>query len=234
MIKLGSLALDGTPRIAVPFRDSHDDAFIREAIQSGADIAELRIDEFKDLAAAHVMEQTRRYDPLPVLATIRSAAEGGAWRGAEQERLSLFEAVIPLVDGVDIELSSVAIRDRVVRAAGDSGKCVIISYHNFERRPSTATLQDIARQAKEAAADIVKIAVMCHSMDDARALARFTLDHSDMGVVVIGMGSAGTITRLLFPALGSLFTFAAHGQETAPGQLPLAEMACLFRAIYRA
>jgi 3-dehydroquinate dehydratase len=37
------------------------------------------------------------------------------------------------------------------------------------------------------------------------------------------MGPRGRATRVLFPALGSLFTFASLDKKTAPGQLGLEE-----------
>ncbi|MCC6152330.1 MAG: hypothetical protein IT367_01140, partial [Candidatus Hydrogenedentes bacterium] len=46
MIHFGQLALDGSPRIAVPFRDGNDSAFIARAVELGVHIAELRIDQF--------------------------------------------------------------------------------------------------------------------------------------------------------------------------------------------
>jgi 3-dehydroquinate dehydratase len=46
------------------------------------------------------------------------------------------------------------------------------------------------------------------------------------------MGTGGVLSRLLFPALGSLFTFAAFGVGTAPGQLSLEETVSCFRKYY--
>jgi 3-dehydroquinate dehydratase len=40
------------------------------------------------------------------------------------------------------------------------------------------------------------------------------------------------VTRLLYPALGSLVTFACLETETAPGQLPLDTMREVMRLIY--
>jgi 3-dehydroquinate dehydratase len=59
--------------------------------------------------------------------------------------------------------------------------------------------------------------------DCARLTALFAR-HPGRSLVVIGMGDHGKKTRVLFPALGSLFTFAALGRGTAPGQLAWREM----------
>ena len=47
------------------------------------------------------------------------------------------------------------------------------------------------------------------------------------------MGVYGLVTRLHFPALGSLMTFASHGGfQTAPGQIPYSNMMEQLRLLY--
>lgn len=230
MLKLGNLLLDGTPRIAVPFRDGHDAAYIAAAADAGADLFELRVDQFSRHDPNHVLGEIRKFAARPVLVTIRSAAEGGSWTASDDERLALYEAVLPHVDAVDVELSSVAIRDAVVAAAHLHAKPVILSFHDFQGMPTRADLDAIERDARAAGADIVKVAVMCRDgYTDVLELAAFTRAHAHKGVVVIGMGPHGVVTRIYLPMIGSLFTFAAYGQGSAPGQLPLPVMREIFR-----
>ena len=228
MVHLGSIILDGSPRIAVPFRAGNNPASINAAIRLGMDIAELRIDQFASRTQANVLAEIEKFRAIPVLATIRAASEGGAWKDSDAERLALYKAVLPHVDAVDVELSSSAIAPDVVAAAHVLAKPVVLSFHDFAKTPPLDKLNAIARDARAAGADIVKVAAMCTSQDDVRILTRFTLDHASEGVVVIGMGPIGVPTRVLFPALGSLFTFAAYGEGTAPGQLQLDQMAQIF------
>jgi 3-dehydroquinate dehydratase-1 len=232
MVRFGSLALNGAPRIAVPFRDGNDAASIKDALRLGMHIAELRIDQFADRTPAHVLREIETFRSVPVLATIRSSTEGGNWQNAEEARLDLYRIILPHVDAVDVELSSTAIAGQVVAAAHALNKPVILSFHDFAKTPSITTLNDIARNARDAGADIVKVAGMCNTQDDVRTLTRFTIEQADKGAVVIGMGKIGVSTRVLFPALGSLFTFAAFGEGTAPGQLQLADMAAIFKQLY--
>lgn len=233
MINFGSVVLGGGPRIAVPFRDGNSPASIARAVDLGMDIAELRIDQFAQRDAASVLNEVIKFTAVPVLATIRSDSEGGAWPTSDDAaRLDLYKAVLPDVAAVDIELSSKSIAADVVSAAHALGKPVVLSYHDFKQTPPLNTLNAIARDARSAGADIVKVAAMCGSQDDVRTLTRFTLDHVHEGVVVIGMGPIGATTRVLLPALGSLFTFAAYGEGTAPGQLQLEDMAAIFSRLY--
>jgi len=234
MIHFGKLALDGSPRIAVPFRDGNAADSIARAVQLGMHIAELRIDQFADRGAANVLAEIEKFETVPILATIRSAAEGGNWEGNDAARLDLYKTILPHVDAVDVEWPSASIAAHVVAAARALGKPVVLSFHDFAKTPQLDMLNLMAPLARDAGADIVKIAAMCNSQDDVRTLTRFTLDHAHEGVVVIGMGQIGITTRVLLPALGSLFTFAAYGEGTAPGQLQLEDMASIFAKLYPA
>jgi 3-dehydroquinate dehydratase-1 len=48
------------------------------------------------------------------------------------------------------------------------------------------------------------------------------------------MGEAGTLSRVFFPAAGSLLTYGHVGRPTAPGQLGRAELSALVRRFYPA
>ncbi len=232
-VQLGSLRLDGvTPRIAVPFRDGTRAEQIAEATRLGMDIAELRIDLFADQSPQAVLAEDERFHDIPVLATIRSAAEGGQWAGTDADRLALYEAVLPHVAAVDVELSSTAIVPDVIAEAHECERCVVVSFHDFEKTPPASKLDDIANRAHDAGADIVKIAATCNAPKDLHNLAEYTLRHRDKGLVTIGMGESGLVSRIFFPALGSLFTFASFGEGTAAGQIPLDKTAEYLRAFY--
>ena len=133
-----SLLDSDRPAIAVSFTDTDPERLAAEAATAAVDVAELRIDRFADTSTTHVVETVRSFGALHTLATIRSRQEGGTWTRPDTERLNLFSAVIPWVDGVDIELSSVDIRTDVIDDAHRNGKLVIVSYHNFEATPDLA------------------------------------------------------------------------------------------------
>ena len=151
---------------------------------------------------------------------------------SEQERLSLFKKIIPEVNAVDIELSAETILPEVVQAAHAAGKIVILSYHNFDRTPALKELNGIMDKAKSLGADIVKVATLATQQEDIQALAGFTIAHAKKNIVTIAMGSEGTLSRVFFPALGSLLTYAHIGQPTAPGQLGYVELFELLRKFY--
>lgn len=232
MITIGALALGEKPCIAVPFRDGSEREDIARATSLGMDLAEIRVDLFSDTEPHHILGEIGKFDGVPKLATIRSAAEGGRWSGNDAERLALFETLIPHVDAVDIEISSRSIRDEVIAAARRAGKTVVGSFHDFQGTPPLQVIQEAANEGWRAHAAIVKVATHCLDWNDLRTLAEFTLHNVSLGVVSIGMGPAGLSSRVFFPSLGSLFTFASYGEGTAPGQLALEETAAYLREFY--
>ncbi len=220
------------PLIAVPFTDKVSATDIRTAKKTGMDIAELRVDLFSSCEKKHVLAVFRRFKGIPVIATIRSQKEGGAWAGSEKERLELFKAVMPLAKKADIELSSAVILKPVIAEAHRLKKTVIVSYHNFQKTPSKPALEAVLKKARAAGADIVKIAAMAKSRKDMRRLAEFTYIHAKGGLITLSMGKEGALSRIIFPSLGSILTFAHTGRSTAPGQWDLATTAYFFKKIY--
>jgi 3-dehydroquinate dehydratase-1 len=230
-LRIGSLELGTRPRVAVPFADHATRAEVAALRAQGLDVAELRVDHFARAGAEHVLAQLDVFAGTPLLATIRSAAEGGGWKGPEAERLALFRALLPRVGAVDVEIASEIARD-VVAAARAAGALAIASFHDFAKTPDFTALEAVVARGRALGADVVKIATGVAAPGDVRTLARLLVSTDDIGVIAIGMGDRALATRLLFPALGSLLTYAHAGDATAPGQIPLAEMTALLARLY--
>ena len=230
-LRIGSVELGVRPCVAVPFADRTTRAEVLALAVRGLDVAELRVDHFARFDAGHVLAQLDVFAGVPVLSTIRSAAEGGGWQGPEAERLALFHALIPRVDAVDVEIASEIARD-VVGAARAAGKLAIASFHDVAKTPGDAALADAIARGRALGADVVKIATAVTGRADVRSLARLLVGTDDIGLIAIGMGDRALATRLLFPALGSLLTYAHAGAATAPGQIPLDEMQSLLRRLF--
>lgn len=232
MIRLGPLALNGIPRIAVSFKDKTAPSLLIQAKNHGLDIAELRIDHYRRFDPAYVLKEIEKYKKFPVIVTLRLKKEGGNWPLSEEERLRLFAAVLPKADAIDIELSAKSILSKVVMLARKAKKPVIISYHNFDRTPDERKLKKIAEDAKTAGADIVKIAALALKKKDVQTLGAFTIANASKNLVTIAMGENGVVSRVLFPALGSLMTYAHWGNPTAQGQLSYDQTFELLRVLY--
>ncbi len=233
MIKLGSLPLNGTPRVAIGFAGNTPPQLIQNAKDYGLDIVELRIDLYPEFRTAYVLSEVKKFRHFPSIATIRSKKEGGKWDRSDRERLSLFKVVIPEVDAVDIELSSRTILGAVIKAAHQAEKLVVISHHDLDKTPSIKELNRIVNKAKSLGADIVKVATYALNDEDVQTLAELTIANKSKNIVTIAMGDKGTKSRIIFPALGSLMTYASLGnQSTAPGQLDYMDTCDLLRRLY--
>lgn len=220
------------PIVAVSFDDSYGEEALARAQRAGVEVAELRVDRFASVEPAHVVEVAERFGEVPRLITLRSAEEGGHWKGTDEERLALYSTLMPHAEAVDVELGSAAIRDQVVAMAAKQGVLSVVSYHNFEETPADEVLEGIVRQGKAHGADLVKISVLTRTEADVRRLGRFTIDHQSAGLISIGMGPCGCVSRVLFPALGSRLTFADIGLGRGLGQLPFDSMCDVLRQLY--
>ena len=220
-MNIGNARLGGIPKIAAVIVDGEDKKAISAAKIGGADLLELRLDCFKNQGQAYVnriiknIKKTR----LPLIATVRSRKEGVKTAIGNIERLKLFESIIPLVDAVDIELSSKNILKDVINKAHGLNRKTIISYHNFKNTPGQKKLNDLVKSCRNAGGDIVKIATLARDKKDVIRLAALMTKHDN--IIVIAMGMMVSATRILFPMLGSLLTYSSVTKSSAPGQMSL-------------
>jgi 3-dehydroquinate dehydratase-1 len=221
-MKRGKIEPGKAPRVAGVIVDSIDKGTLKKAVSSGADLLELRLDTLPKRNQASILEAVKEFRKdggVPIILTIRSKVEGGRYAVKDKERLRLFNALIPFVDGVDIELGSRRILEPVIGSAKRYKKSVIVSYHNFKTTPRLATLRKTIDRARRSGADIVKIAALAKKQADIKRLAGLLIVDNDL--IVIAMGGYGTASRVFFPILGSLITYGSITGSTAPGQLPV-------------
>lgn len=210
------------PAVAVAFTEEMSNDDIRD-ITAVADVAEFRADKFTSFEGTYLVAQARRLARIPVLATIRITAEGGGWTDSEDERFGLFTTLMPYVDGVDVELMSEAM-PRVVEAAHEKDKVVVVSSHDFNATPSLGVLEDSFGEANAAGADYVKFAASAKTPKEFQRLAEFTLKHRDENVIVVAMDQYGPLSRIALPVMGSHLTYAFPGKEAvALGQMSYIE-----------
>ncbi|MCX7793713.1 MAG: type I 3-dehydroquinate dehydratase [Thermodesulfovibrionales bacterium] len=190
-----------------------------------ADMLELRIDSFERNLLDNLEEIVQRARVLDkiLIATIRSQKEGGKRYIDDDTRCRLFRKIIPYVDIFDIELYSDLLLERMIPLIREKDKYLLVSYHNFEETPKDSVIEEIFLRAKKRGADIVKIAVTANSREDLIRMAQFTIRHRRDRIVTISMGEHGRPSRLLFPVLGSIITYAGITELSAPGQPKLGD-----------
>lgn len=222
MIRIGQCDLSTRPGIvAVIDTDAIDTA--NEARSMGADILELRIDllgitdagELNDL-----LDQLKSQFKLPIIVTNRTIDEGGHWEGSESKRIELLNSAISQADCVDVELSS-SMKDIVIESARFANKTVIISSHDFKTTPGN--MLAILEQARDAGADIPKLAVTPKSSIDTLNLLKVTQE-VNFPVCTIAMGKLGSHTRVVAPIYGSVLTYGSVNEAVAPGQIRIDDL----------
>jgi 3-dehydroquinate dehydratase I len=129
-------------------------------------------------------------------------------------------------DYVDIDfsiLSHVGVQ-KMYEMVKSSKTKLIISYHNFEKTPSTQSLYTIIDEMKNAGADIVKIVCMANTIDDNYRMLHLYQKYSD--IISFCMGDKGRMSRVCALMLGPDFMYAApdKGKLTAKGQFSYSEL----------
>lgn len=184
----------------------------------GLKLAEIRIDELENMDSNGIKKIFSQ--PLRLVATCRP----GKIEDKKRKEL-LQEAINAGAKYVDIEVESNDDYEREIIANAKKHNCkAIVSYHNYDKTPARAELEQIINWCFESGADIAKIACKVNSdKDSARLLGLFD---NNRKMIVIGIGEKGKITRIISPLLGAEFTFAALavGKETADGQMESGKM----------
>jgi 3-dehydroquinate dehydratase / shikimate dehydrogenase len=183
-----------------------------EATAAGADLVELRLDTARDPDVGAALADRR----CPVVITCRPAWEGGTFNGSEEERHRLLAAALAAgADYVDVEAAA-SFADLLT---GNDRRRIVLSSHAFDGVP--ADLEARIRSMKATGAAIAKVAVATSRLADCVTLLDLSRKMDGDGVILIGMGEHGAITRVLPSLFGSSWgyagTLAGVGQITPGG-----------------
>ncbi|HWP39824.1 MAG TPA: type I 3-dehydroquinate dehydratase, partial [Tepidisphaeraceae bacterium] len=131
---------------------------VAQAVEAGADMVELRVDELKDVK---LLAQLVAELQIGVVLTCRSASEGGHSELSDEQRLRLVCQIAPKTDRVLIDFEHRALQ-RIGPA--DIPNRLIVSFHDFSGRPPTLT--STYEQMLAGPGQIVKLAWMARSIRD--------------------------------------------------------------------
>lgn len=183
-------------------------------------LVELRLDFFHHLDLSLLADLKNNF-ALPMIFTLRSKEQGGAFLGEEENRLALLKKLASL-EPAYLDLEATVSPDFVeeVKRQNPNVK-IIISFHDFERMPP---LEPLLKEMQRHPADLYKMAVTPKSSTEALQLLDFMRSHKS--VLAMGMGPFGAITRILAPIFGAAFVYASlsDGESTAPGQVLVEEL----------
>ncbi|WP_461831534.1 type I 3-dehydroquinate dehydratase [Aquifex sp.] len=214
--------------IAVPLDDKDFSNKIKEAKEKGADIVELRVDQFSNTSVDYVKDKLLEVKErgLKTILTVRIPEEGGR---EVKNREEIFEKLAPLSDYTDIELSQRSLLVKLHNLLDGKGR-LIISYHNFEVTPPNWIIREVLREGYRFGG-IPKIAVKANSYEDVARLLCISRQ-VEGEKIVIAMGDYGRVSRIAGYIFGSVITYASLGKSFAPGQISLEEMVKLKKLLY--
>lgn len=225
-------------------------ADVYAAADAGADAVELRLD-LMDGVSDDDIRALRDSGPAlpPIILTIRSTAEGGAYDGDDADRVCRLIELGPVADYIDVELAlwrrSANLRQKVglaLRRAGHASQSggietieqararkLILSRHDPLTRP--ATLQaDFLAMVSDPVCRVAKLAWRARSIRD-NFEAFEVMRGSPAPAIVICLGDTGVLSRVLARKFGAFATFARLDGDlaTAPGQLTIGELKSTYR-----
>ncbi|MCK5565419.1 MAG: shikimate dehydrogenase [Planctomycetes bacterium] len=206
------------------------------AKSAGADLLELRADHIEGLdweKAKHAIKSLLGTG-LGLIVTCRDKSEGGAGDWSLEERIGILSAAAGKgARFIDCEYANFVrpgVREQITSALADNPDCrLILSAHNFEG--PFDDLEGLRDEIKnEFPAAIPKLVYTASHINDCFAGMKL-LEASSDELIVLAMGQAGMITRILAKKYGGFLTFASLSsvEATAPGQFEISEMKNLYR-----
>ncbi|MDF2378650.1 MAG: type I 3-dehydroquinate dehydratase [Candidatus Gracilibacteria bacterium] len=173
-----------------------------------------------------LIKQLKKKTTKKLVVVCKNNLERGKYKGSDKEKVDLLVAAAHSgADFIDIGLHSQSKEIQRLKTAKKKAK-LILSHHDFTKTPVKKTLHSKVGQMKEKKADIIKVATMCHNVQDIERLMNLALDlkRKKQAHIILGMGEAGIITRLFAKHIGNTLNFVSLDSKTAPGQFDLKTM----------
>ncbi len=204
---------------------------VQKAFSAGADFVEIRFDFIRPEAMLRAMEATKEFRDKSVF-TVRSSAQGGSFAGSEQERIEWLRKLAELRPMLlDVELDTLKNNDDLADFLENHKTAVLVSWHDFQRTPSTEDIADILSEMR-VYGNYVKVVTMAQKAEDSIRLLDIYQDTLGLHPVIFEMGEAGVVSRVLCTIVGNApFTYASVDGAVAPGQLTVGQMRKLYDRI---
>eukprot|EP01127_Copromyxa_protea_P024569 TRINITY_DN974_c0_g1_i3.p3 TRINITY_DN974_c0_g1~~TRINITY_DN974_c0_g1_i3.p3 ORF type:complete len:389 (+),score=129.08 TRINITY_DN974_c0_g1_i3:2575-3741(+) len=197
-------------------------------IASGSQAIELRVDLLACRSVAYVKEQVsllKAYTSLPIIYTLRTSEQGGAFNGSEEEAYSLLELGLKMqCEYLDVEASlATSVLTKLAEKKGNTK--IIASLHDYKNSVTQEQLQGLFQRCLETPGrDIVKVVGFAKSENDVYTLqhVRNTLGYP-VPVIAILAGPEGSLSRVLNRFMTPV-THPLLPHKAAPGQLTVKEI----------
>ncbi len=222
------------PTICIALGFSDVDSLISHAkaeYTSGERFLEFRLDYLPDpeRGIAALKRFLTRYADCSVLATCRRRQNQGRYTGSIDEQLNILDAAREAgAHAVDVEIESAEnCEDRLAELR--SSTYLLLSYHNYGGTPPR--LDNVLRRMARIPAHGYKIVTTARKPSDTSRVLSLARSHPKTPTVLLAMGETGFPTRVLSPAFGGVYTYAAPNMAggTAAGQVTAQKLRGLYR-----
>jgi 3-dehydroquinate dehydratase/shikimate dehydrogenase len=202
----------------------------RREIEAGESFLEFRLDYLTrpEQGAEAIGQFLRDYPEAMILATCRRHQNHGKFNGSIEDQFEILNlAVDHGAQAVDVEIETAEMALSRTSELRDRTH-TIVSYHNYENTPQIET---IMRRMNKVPADAYKVVTTARKPSDTGRILAAGKAGGRASMIVLAMGEMGFPSRVLAPAFGGMFTYAAPimAEGTAAGQVS----AKLLRHLYR-
>jgi 3-dehydroquinate dehydratase/shikimate dehydrogenase len=203
----------------------------RAEYDAGERFLEFRLDYLAspDRGIQAIRKFLSRHGDCMILGTCRRRQNQGRFHGSVEEQIRILEAAREAgAKAVDVEIESAEnCTERLphLRAGG----YLLVSYHNYGGTPPR--LDSILRRMARVPADAYKLVTTARKPSDNHRVLSLASTYPKVPTVLLAMGETGFPTRVLSPAFGGLYTYAAPNavQGTASGQICAHQLRSLYR-----
>lgn len=196
------------------------------AAEPHADLLEVRLDLLEAASLARLEDLAGRLR-RPWVAACRRLREGGRYEGDEESRRSLLvRAAAAGAAYLDVEHGSV-VADLIGRLDGPR---FILSHHDLAETPGD--LPALARRmGLLPGVSLLKIVTRAVDLrDNLKMRDLLAAGATPVPLAAFCLGAPGQVSRILALSWGSAAIYGSAGSlEAAPGQIPVEELACLYR-----
>jgi 3-dehydroquinate dehydratase/shikimate dehydrogenase len=169
-----------------------------------------------------------RFPECIVLATCRRHQNAGRFNGSIEEQIRILECAVRAgAQAVDVEIETAEAAPEKLSALRGRAQ-LIVSYHNYDGTPTVDTV--LARLAR-IPADAYKLVTTARKPSDVARVLALARAHPKLRLILLAMGELGFPTRVLAPAFGCLYSYAAPmaAEGTAAGQVCARQLRHLYR-----
>lgn len=193
-----------------------------------SEIIEIRADFVKGIKPVDVKTISDKIK-VDSIFTCRHVKEGGKFSGSTKQQIEILKAAFnEKYTYVDVACDNPLLSE----LSSKDEKKLLISYHNFKKTPASIELLAVLERMREFSPAIMKIASMINSPKDLFTLFELLKQKRDKEkLIVVGMGDAGKLTRIVFPMMGSHLIYVTESTKFVQGIMTRKELETIYKII---